>query len=89
MTVHILGRRMGHDVSAPLKGTTVDRSGEGVVDNQGHAMFMRNACKLLNIENLTARVGDSFAKQSLRVGAESSRDFLFRGFLRYEGTLDT
>ena len=52
-------------------------------------MFMGNACKLLNIENLTARVGDSLAKQSLRVGAESSRDFLFRGFLRYEGTLDT
>ena len=89
MTVHILGGRVGDNVSAPLKGTTVDRSGEGVVDNQGHTVLMRNACKFLDVENLTTRIGNGFAKQSLGVRTESSRDFLFRGFLRYEGTLDT
>ena len=88
MAVHIFRRRMCHDVCAPLEGTAVDGCGERVIHNQGHAVLVGDTGKLLDVKNLTARVRDSFTEERLRVRTESSRDFLLRGFLTDERTLN-
>ena len=74
VSIHIFSGRMGYDISAPLKRTTVDRCGEGVIDDEGYAVAVGDTGELLDIEHLTARVRDSLAKQSLRVRTESSID---------------
>ena len=70
---------MGHDVGSPFKRTAVYRCGEGVVDNEGHAVAVGDAGKLLDVEHLNAGVGNGFAEQGLRVGAEGTADFLLVG----------
>ena len=88
MSIHILRSRVGYDIGAPLKGTAVDGCGEGVVDNEGHTMLVSYASKLLDVQNLTARVGDGLSKQRLRIWTEGGRDFLLAGLLRNEGALN-
>ena len=51
-------------------------------------MLMGDACKLLDVENLTARVGDGLSKQCLGIGTERLVDFFLASFLRDEGALD-
>lgn len=62
MSVHVFGGRVYYDVGTPLKRTAVDGGREGVVHNQGHAVAVGNAGKLLYIEHFERRVGDGFAE---------------------------
>ena len=62
MSVHVFGGRVYYDVGTPLKRAAVDRGREGVVHNQGHAVAVGNAGKLLYIEHFERRVGDGFAE---------------------------
>ena len=88
VSVHILRGGVGDDVGAPLEGTAVDGCGECVIDDEGHAVLVGDACKLLDVQNLAARVRDGLAEQRLGVGTEGCRDFLLAGLLRYKGALD-
>ena len=87
-TVHILCGGVGDDVGAPLEGTAVDGGGEGVVDNQGHAVLVGDACELLNVEHGAAGVGDGLAEERLCVWAEGCLNLLLGSGGRHEGALD-
>ena len=52
-------------------------------------MTMGYSGKLLDVEHAAARIGDGFAKQSLRVRTEGSADFLVACLLTDEGTVDS
>ena len=49
---------------------------------------MGDACELLDVENLTARIRDGLTKESLGVRTEGSINLFLAGLLRDEGTLD-
>ncbi|EJW90920.1 hypothetical protein EVA_20971 [gut metagenome] len=72
VAVHVLGGRMGYNVSAPLKGTAVNGGGEGVVHNQGHTVCMSSLRKLFNVQHSKGRVCNGFAEYRFGVGAERS-----------------
>ena len=42
MTIHILCRRVGYNISAKVKGAAENRCGKGVIHNQRHTVLMRN-----------------------------------------------
>ena len=88
-TIHILRGGVGDDVGSPFERTTVDGCGEGVVDDEGHTVTMGDFGELLDIEDGTARVRDSLAKQCLRIRTEGCLKLLLTGIGRYEGTVDT
>ena len=51
-------------------------------------MLVGHTRKLLDVEDLAARVRDGLAKQSLGVGTERSGNFFLRGLWVDEGALD-
>ncbi len=85
VAVHVLGGGMGHDVSSPLKGTAVDRGGEGIVDNQGNAVGMGASRKLLDVQHGEGRIGDGLAEHGLSIVLKSRVQFLLRGIRAHEG----
>ena len=87
MAVHVLRRRMGHDVRPPLKRPAVDRRGERIVHDQRHAVTMSQAGKLLNIQHHQGRIGDRLAKYRLGVGTERLLQLLLRRVRVHQGTL--
>ena len=87
-TVHIFRGRVGHDVCAPFKRTTVYRGCKSIVDNQGHAVFMGNLSETLNVEDGAAGVRDGLAKQGLGIWSEGSLNLLVGGLLGDERTVD-
>ncbi|MPM86765.1 hypothetical protein SDC9_133857 [bioreactor metagenome] len=78
VAVHVFRGRVGDDIRAPLKRTAVDRGCKRVVDDERHAVRMREARKLLDIQDGNAGVCDGFAKKRLGVGAKILRELLFR-----------
>ena len=88
MSVHVLGGGVSHDVSSPFKGAAVNRCSKGIVYDERHTMFVGNACKLLNVEHIDARIGDCFAEQTFRIGAESLADFFLRCICIHECTFN-
>ena len=70
VAVHVLGGGVGHDVRAPLKGTAVDRGGEGVVHNQRDAVAVGGSGKFFNIQHRQRRIGDGLAENGLGIGPE-------------------
>ena len=86
--VHVLRGGVGDNVGTPFERTAVDGRGEGVVDDEGHAVLMGNACKAFDVEDGTARVGDGFAEDQFCVWLEGCLDFFVRGFGRDEGAVD-
>ena len=88
MAVHILGGGVGDDVTAPLEGTAVHRSGEGVVHDEGHAVGVGRLGKLLDVQHSEGGVGDGLAKDGLGVGSEGGVQFLLRALGIHEGKLD-
>ena len=79
---------MNYDVSSPFKRATVDRSREGVVNNQGDPVTVCDTCELFNIQHFQRRIGNCFAKQSLCIRFESCRNFFFAGIRIYESHID-
>ena len=61
---------MGHEVGSPLEGAAVDGRGKGVVDDEGYAVGVGHAGEAFDVEHVAAGVGDSFAKETFRVGTE-------------------
>ena len=88
VSVHVFSGRMHHDVGSPFEGAAVDGRGEGIVHDEGHAMRVGDAGKLLNVQHFERGVGDGFAKQSLGIGTEGFADFLFRIVGVDEGHVD-
>ena len=80
---------MRHDIAPPLKRAAVNWCGEGVVNNKRHTVAVGNACELLNVEHLTARVGDCLAEESLCVGTEGSLNLFVGCLWTNERTLDS
>src|SRR5699024_6770081 len=88
VAVHILGGGVGDDVGAPLDGPAVDRGGEGVVHDQGHAVGVGRLGKLFNVQHGEGGVGDGLAEHGLGVGAESGVQLFLGGGGGDEGDVD-
>ena len=88
VSVHVFGGGVGHDVAAPFEGTAVDGSGKGVIDDEGHTMLVSHLGKSLDVEHVTARVGDGLAEEALRVRLEGCLDALVVPIGINEGALD-
>ena len=88
VAVHIFGRRMDHDVSAPLEGPAVDGRREGVVDDQRHAVGMRGLCEALDVKDDQGRVGDGLAEDRLGLRAEGRLQLLVGAVGVHEGKVD-
>ena len=86
--VHVLGRRMHHDVRPEFDGPAQHRRGEGVVHNQRHAVLVRDAGELLDVQDVDARIGDGFAEQGLCVGTEGRLNVILGGLGVHEGHFD-
>src|SRR5699024_9909926 len=88
VAVHILGGGVGDDVGAPLDGAAVDRSGEGVVHDQGHPVGVGGPGKLFDVQHGEGGVGDGLAKDGLGVGPERGVQLLLGGGGGDEGDVD-
>ena len=71
VSVQILGRGVGDDVSAPFDWPAVNGSGKGVVYDERYAVRVRCLCEALDIKDDEGGVSDGLAENSLGVGAES------------------
>ena len=89
MAVHIFGRGVRDDVRSPFERTAIDRRGERIIDDQGYAMIMGDAGKLLHIQYHNARIGDHLAEHRLRIRAESLGDLFLACVLIYERAFDS
>ena len=76
VTVHVLGRGMSYDISAPLKRTAVDRRCKRIINDKGNSVLVRGLRELLNVENSQRGVGDSLTENSLCVWLECRVEFL-------------
>ena len=88
VAVHVLGGGVGDDIRAPLKGTAVDGSGEGVVHDQGHTVLMGDFRKLLNVQHRQGGVGDGLAEERPGVGLEGGVQLFRRRVRGHEGRGD-
>ena len=88
VAVHILCRRVGDDISAPLDRAAVDRGGEGVVHDERNAVGMSQTRKLLDIEHADGGIGDGLAEHRPCVLAELLCELLLRKILIDESYVD-
>ena len=88
MAVHVLGGGVGHDVRTPLEGPAVHRGGEGVVDDEGHAVGVGRLGELLNIQDGEGGVCNGLAEHRLGVGPEGGVQLLLGAVRVHEGELD-
>ena len=78
VAVHVLCRRVGHNVRAPANRLAVDGRGEGVVHNQRNAVPMRRLSEFLNVQHGQRGIGNRFAEHGARVRAEGAVKFVVR-----------
>jgi hypothetical protein len=62
MTAHEFGQRMHDHVGAIVDRTQQNRRGNRVIDNQWHAMSMRDPCQALDVADIAGRVADAFTE---------------------------
>ena len=62
-----LGRRVDHDVGAPLDRAAQVRRRERVVDDQRQVVLVRDGRHGLDVQDVPARVADGLAEERLRV----------------------
>ena len=67
MAAEKLRQRMDGDVGAVVERFQQDRGGDGIVDDQRHAMAMRDLCQRLDIADITGGIADSLGKDRLGV----------------------
>ena len=67
MSVHVLGRGVGNDVTAPFDRAAVDGGREGIVDNQRDAVRMGAFGKERDVEDGQGGVRDRLAEDGLGV----------------------
>ena len=89
MAIHIFSRGVRNDIRSPFERTAIDRRGERIIDDQGYAMIMGDAGKLLHIQYHNARIGDHLAEHRLRIRAESLGDLFLTRILIYERAFDS
>ena len=87
VAVEVLRGGMRHDIRVPLDGPAVHGRGERVVHDEWHAVRMRGRGEAFDVEHGERRIRDSFAKNSLGVGAEGRFQFRVRAVGRHEGAL--
>ena len=78
MAVHVLCRRVGHNVRAPANRLAVDGRGKGVVHNQRNAVPMRRLSEFLNVQHGQRGIGNRFAEHGARVRAEGAVKLVVR-----------
>ena len=78
VTIHVLCRRVGHNVRAPPNRLAVDGRGEGVVHNQRNAVPMRRLSEFLNVQHGQRGIGNRFAEHGARVRAEGTVKLVVR-----------
>ncbi|MHC2787385.1 hypothetical protein ACVMBZ_006626 [Bradyrhizobium liaoningense] len=62
MTAQELGQRMHGDVGTVVERLQQDRGCDGVVDDQRHAMRMRDLCQRLDVADIAGGVADGLGK---------------------------
>lgn len=72
----------------PFNRAAEDRRGERVVDDQRHAVGMRDARELFNVADRERGVGQRFGENGSRVGLEGFLQRLLVGVLVDEDALD-
>ena len=63
VTADVFGQRMDDDIRAMLEGLAQIRGGDRVVDDQRHAVLVRDLGQLLQIDHVARRVADGLAEQ--------------------------
>src|SRR5690606_10120381 len=67
MATHIFGECMHDDVSAVFKGAAQGGRRDGVVDDKRNTVAMCGVCQSLNIYDITGRITDGLAENSLGI----------------------
>ena len=62
---------MGDDVTAPLEWAAVDWGGEGVIDDEGYAVFMGHLGEAFYVKDAAAWVGDGLTEEAFGIGFEA------------------
>ena len=75
MAVHIFGCGMRHDIRAPLDRPAVDRSREGIVNNQRNPVGMGCLRETFNIKNDQCRIRQGLPEDCFCVGTEGIFQF--------------
>ena len=76
MAAQVLRGRVNNNVGAPFDGPSQVGGGDGVVDDQGNTDGVRGLCNLLNVKDVTRRVGDGFTVEGNRVFISQRQPFL-------------
>mgnify|MGYP003693655007 CR=1 FL=1 len=63
---HELRQRMHHDVGAVVDRPQQNRRGDGVVDDQRHAVPVRHASQRLDVADVAGGIADAFAEDRPR-----------------------
>ena len=66
MPTHKLGKRMHNNVGAEFDRPQQDRCGDGVVDDQRHAVFVCHPGQLLDVADISRRVANAFTEDGPR-----------------------
>ena len=76
VAANVLGQRMHHNVSAEFEWLAQIRRGNSTVDNERHPMLMGNAGQPFDIDNISRRVADRFAKNGTRLIVDTASNSL-------------
>ncbi len=88
VAAEVLRRRVHDDVGAPLDGTDEVGRGDGVVDDERHAVLVGEGRDGLDVEHLALGVGDGLAEEELGLGPDRLAPRVDRGRVVDEGDLD-
>ena len=67
MAAEKFGQRMHHDVGAVVDRAQQDRRGDGIVDDQRHAVPRGDLGQRLDVADIAGRIADAFAKDAARI----------------------
>ena len=62
MAADVLGQRVDHDIGAVIEGAAQHWRGDGVVDDQRHAMLVGDLGQTLEIDDVAGRIADGLAE---------------------------
>jgi hypothetical protein len=70
VAAEVLGQRVHDDVGAVLEGPAQVGRGHGVVDDQRHAVAVRDLGQLFEVGDVAERVADRFAEERLGLAVD-------------------
>ena len=89
MTIHILGRRVCHNIGSKLKWTTVNRRRECIIHDQWYPMIVCNLSNALDVQNTNIRIRQCLTKHQLGIRTESRCPLLIASILVDKGNLQS